>query len=213
MGDSLLFQWVGIRFLLQGMGTTVGITLTVLLVSLTVGFIMALLYLYGPGILRLSVKAYIEVFRNTPPLLWIMVLRFLVPLPLMASGILSMSLVTICGIEEDFRSGINMIPRGQWEAAASQGMGRFLTLRYVILPQVIKRLLPILLTEAVTVVKQSSFLWVIGIQELTGKGMILVGRMSETAEICLLYGMLALLYYVLNELILQIAGRLRQRQS
>lgn len=204
---------MNIGFLFQGLGTTVYVTLLVVLISLVVGFLFALAYLYGPKVLSNAIKVYIEIFRNTPMLLWIMVIRFLLPLPLMVSGVFSMSLVTISGIAEDFRSGINMIAKGQWEAAESQGLSKAQTLRFVILPQVIKKLLPILLTEVVTVLKQSSFLWAIGIQDLTGKGMILVGRMSDVTEICLTYGILALMYYVLNDSIIRIAGKLKKKQA
>ncbi len=204
---------MNIGFLFQGLGTTVYVTLLVVLISLVVGFLFALAYLYGPKVLSNAIKVYIEIFRNTPMLLWIMVIRFLLPLPLMVSGVFSMSLVTISGIAEDFRSGINMIAKGQWEAAESSGLSKAQTLRFVILPQVIKKLLPILLTEVVTVVKQSSFLWAIGIQDLTGKGMILVGRMSDVTEICLTYGILALMYYILNDFIIRIAGRLKKKQA
>lgn len=204
---------MNIGFLFQGLGTTVYVTLLVVLISLVVGFLFALAYLYGPKVLSNAIKVYIEIFRNTPMLLWIMVIRFLLPFPLVVSGVFSMSLVTISGIAEDFRSGINMIAKGQWEAAESQGLSKAQTLRFVILPQVIKKLLPILLTEVVTVLKQSSFLWAIGIQDLTGKGMILVGRMSDVTEICLTYGILALMYYVLNDSIIRIAGKLKKKQA
>lgn len=213
MSTGTLFKLSSIRFLLKGLGTTLYITLLVVLISLAVGFIFAMIYLYAPKAFKIIVKAYIELFRNTPMLLWIMVIRFLFPLPLLVSGILSMSLVTISGIEEDFRSGISMIPKGQWEAAQSQGLSRWQTLRLVILPQVIKKLLPILLTETVTVLKQSSFLWAIGIQDLTGQGMILVGRMSDMTQIILTYAVLAAIYYILNDTIIRIAGRLRKKQA
>lgn len=213
MSTGTLFKLSSIRFLFKGLCTTVYITLLVVLISLAVGFIFAMIYLYAPKVLKIIVKAYVELFRNTPMLLWIMVIRFMLPLPLFVSGILSMSLVTVSGIEEDFRSGISMIPKGQWEAAESQGLSRWQTLRLVILPQVIKKLLPILLTETVTVLKQSSFLWAIGIQDLTGQGMILVGRMSDITQIILTYAVLAVIYYILNDIIIRIAGKLRKKQA
>lgn len=211
MSKGSLFNLASIKFLIQGVGTTAYITLLVVMISLAVGFIFAMIYLYGPKILCNLIKLYIELFRNTPMLLWIMVIRFLLPFPLMISGILSMSLVTVSGIAEDFRSGINMIDKGQWEASESQGLSRMQTLRFVILPQVIKKLLPILVTEAAMVLKQSSLLWAIGIQDLTGKGMIMVGRMSDITEICLTYVILAFIYYVLNDFIIRVAGRLKKQ--
>lgn len=211
--SGTLYNLSSLRFLLQGLGMTIYVTILVVAISLVIGFLFALAYLYAPKVISRLIKIYIEVFRNTPMLLWIMIIRFLLPLPLMISGILSMSLVTISGIAEDFRSGINMIDNGQWEAATSQGLSRLQTLRYVILPQVIRKLMPILLTEAVTVLKQTSFLWAIGIQDLTGKGMILVGRMSNVKEICLTYGILALMYYVVNDIIICFAGVLRRKQA
>lgn len=213
MNANTVFRTTNIIFLVKGLGMTVYITAIVVIVSLVVGILFALVYLYGHKILRTVVKVYIELFRNTPILLWIMVVRFLIPLPLLVSGIFSMSLVTISGIAEDFRSGISMIPRGQWEAAESQGLSKPQILRLVILPQVMRKLLPILLTEIVTVLKQSSFLWVIGVEELTGRGMILIGRMSDIGQICITYALLAAFYYIINDCVIRLAGKLRQRQK
>lgn len=208
-----LFAWSSVRFLFNGLLTTVFLTLIIISISILAGLILSLLYSFGPKVIRGIVKVYIEIFRNTPILLWIMAIRFMLPLSLFASGILSMSLVTVSGITEDFRSGINMIPKGQWEAAESQGMSKFQILRLVVLPQVVKKVMPILVTEAVTVLKQTSFLWAIGIQDLTGKGMILVGRMPETNEVILTYLILGVVYYILCEAIIRLSGIKIHRNS
>ena len=195
---SQVFNQANMLFLLNGMKLTLIIALISIVLSIFFGTILAILRNFSNGILGRVATVYIEVFRNTPLLLWILSIRFLVPIPPMYSGILSFTLFTSAVMAEILRGGMNSISNGQYEAAYSQGFSKFQTLKYIILPQSFRSCIPTFLSQAVTVIKDTSFLWVVGIEEFTGKGMILMGSFASSYQVFLLFGTLAATYFIIN---------------
>ncbi|WP_207729634.1 amino acid ABC transporter permease [Clostridium cibarium] len=195
---SQVFNSTNALFLLEGIKLTLIIAFSTIVLSLIFGTILAILRNYSKGIIeRLSIL-YIEVFRNTPLLLWILSIRFLVPIKPVYSGILSFTLFTSAVMAEILRGGINSVNNGQYEAAYSQGFSKLQTLRYIVLPQSFRRCIPTLLSQVVTVIKDTSFLWAVGIEEFTGKGMILMGSFVSSTQVFLLFGALAGIYFMVN---------------
>ena len=164
-----------------------GLVCTVTLSALTVlfGFVLALLLAlmrmskFAP--LRFVATAYVEVFRATP----LMVQLFLVYYVLLAGvslpafklfgfirferlipGVIALSLNSGAYLSEIIRSGIQSIELGQTEAARSLGMTHWQTMQHIILPQAIKNILPAIANEFVTIIKESSICWTIGVQEI-----------------------------------------------
>lgn len=195
---STVFNQANLVFLLQGIKLTLTIALVSIILSMFFGTILAVSKNFSKGILGKIATIYIEIFRNTPLLLWILSIRFLVPIPPMYSGILSFTLFTSAIMAEIFRGGMNSISNGQYEAAYAQGFSKFQTLRYIILPQSFRRCIPTFLSQAVTVIKDTSFLWAVGIEEFTGKGMILMGSFVSSSQIFLLFGAIAGTYFIIN---------------
>lgn len=195
---STVFNQANMMFLLEGMKLTLTIALISIVLSMLFGTILAILRNFSKGIFARFATIYIEIFRNTPLLLWILSIRFLVPIRPMYSGILSFTLFTSAIMAEIFRGGMNSVSTGQYEAAYSQGFSKFQTLRYIILPQSFRRCIPTFLSQAVTVIKDTSFLWAVGIEEFTGKGMILMGSFATSFQIFLLFGALAGMYFIIN---------------
>ena len=195
---SNVFNQANLMFLLQGIKLTLTIALVSIILSMVFGTILAVLKNFSKGLLGKIATIYIEIFRNTPLLLWILSIRFLVPIPPMYSGILSFTLFTSAIMAEIFRGGMNSISNGQYEAAYAQGFSKFETLRYIILPQSFRRCIPTFLSQAVTVIKDTSFLWAVGIEEFTGKGMILMGSFVSSSQIFLLFGAIAGTYFIIN---------------
>jgi putative glutamine transport system permease protein len=185
-------------FLLNGMKLTLIIALISIALSMFFGTILAVLRNFSNGIWGKFATIYIEVFRNTPLLLWILAIRFLVPIPPMYSGILSFTLFTSAVMAEILRGGINSVDKGQYEAAYSQGFSRFQILEYIVLPQSFKSCIPTFLSQSVTVIKDTAFLWAVGIEEFTGKGMIIMGSFASSAQVFLLFGAMAATYFVIN---------------
>mgnify|MGYP001430083524 CR=1 FL=1 len=195
---SQVFNQTNMLFLLSGIKLTLIIALISIVLSMFFGTILAILRNFSNGIFGKIAAIYIEIFRNTPLLLWILTIRFLVPIPPMYSGILSFTLFTSAVMAEILRGGMNSVNNGQYEAAYSQGFSKFQTLKYIILPQSFRSCIPTFLSQAVTVIKDTSFLWVVGIEEFTGKGMILMGSFATSSQVFLLFGTLAATYFIIN---------------
>jgi len=195
---SQVFNQANLLFLLNGMKLTLIIALISIVLSIFFGTILAILRNFSNGILGKVSTVYIEVFRNTPLLLWILSIRFLVPIPPMYSGIVSFTLFTSAVMAEILRGGMNSVSDGQYEAAYSQGFSKLQTLKYIILPQSFRSCIPTFLSQSVTVIKDTSFLWVVGIEEFTGKGMIIMGSFKSSYQVFLLFGALAATYFIIN---------------
>lgn len=122
---SEVFTKTNMLFLLQGIKLTLIIAFVSIVLSFIFGTILAVLRNFSKGILGKVSGIYIETFRNTPSLLWILSIRFLIPIKPMYAGILSFTLFTTAAIAEIVRGGLNSISKGQFEAAYSQGFSKY----------------------------------------------------------------------------------------
>ena len=198
---SSVFTDVNMKFLIKGLGLTLYIAIITIALSIVFGIILAVLKRSDVKALRKLSTAYIELFRNIPLLLCILTMRFLVPLPALYTGILALTLFTSAIIAEIISGGLNSIKPGQYEAAYSQGFSKFQTLIYIVLPQAVTNMLPSLLSQFITVIKDTSFLWAVGIEELTGKGMILMGSFGTSTQVFILFAALMAMYFTINFLL------------
>ena len=193
-----IFTADNVRFLLSGLQTTLLIAVITVTLSLFFGTILGLVRNYNKGIAGRLAAVYIETFRNTPLILWILAIRFLVPIPAFYSGILSLTIFTSAIMAEIVRGGLNAVQKGQFEAAYSQGFGFFQTLTLIVIPQCFKNIVPSLLSQVITVVKDTSFLWAVAIEDFTGKGMILMGRFASSQQVFTLFACMAAVYFMIN---------------
>lgn len=188
-------------FLVGGLKYTILMSLTAIVISIAVGLLVALPGLSKSPSVRLINRVYVEIIRAVP----ILVLLFWVyyGLPILHdnlsinvfwAGVIALALSDSAFEAEIFRAGIQSIDRGQLEAADSIGLGYFGRLRYVILPQAIRRILPPLGNQLVYMLKMSSLVSVIGMEELTRKANELVVSTYRPLEI---YTVLVLEYLVL----------------
>lgn len=175
-----------------------GVLISGLFITLKIaGISMVLAFFFGLGtaFLRLSdsligtfiARLYLEIIRNTPLLIQIFFLYFVIS-PIIgigsfASAVIALSLFEGAYISEIFRAGIISIHFGQWEAASSLGMSRYETYRYVILPQAVKRVLPPLTGQAISLIKDSALVSTISIYDLTMRGQEIISETYLTFEI------------------------------
>ncbi len=190
---AALFTWVNMRFLLQGLGLTLFISALAIACSVVLGTVISVMRTSRLRVLSGIATAYIEVFKNTPLLLWIMFTFFVAQLlPPIGAAVLAFTLFTSASVAEIVRGGLASVPHGQYEAARSQGFSAVQTYMLVILPQALRNMVPALLSQFVTTIKDTSYLWgAMALQELMGRGMILMNSYNSTAQIFAIFGIMA----------------------
>ena len=189
-----------LRFLLSGLEYTVYLSAVAITISMSVGLLVALPGLSPFPWLRRVSRVYVELVRSVPLLVLILWVYYGLPqltglsLSVFWAGVIALALSDSAFQAEIFRGGIQSIARGQYEAAYSVSLGYRDTMRYVILPQALRRILPALGNQLIYMLKMSSLVSVIGMQELTRKANELVVVEYRPLEI---YTVLVLEYLVL----------------
>jgi putative glutamine transport system permease protein len=162
------------------------------------GTVLGLLRNYEKKVFGKLAGAYIELFRNTPLLLWMLSCSFLIPgSTITLKGSFALFLYTSAVVAEIVRGGLNSIPKGQFEAAHSQGFSFMQSLWYIVLPQAFKKIVPSLLSQVITTIKDTSFLAGLGIMEFTRSGQVILGKVTKTQEVFMIYAFLALVYFII----------------
>jgi len=197
--------WINIKFLAGGMGSTILISLIAAFLSIVVGLFVALPGLSSRWYIRMINRVYVEFIRAIPllPMLfWVfyglpIIFRSMglnIPIDPFWGAIITLAISDSAFTAEIYRAGIQSIAKGQTEAAQTVGLNYLQTMRYVILPQAIRRILPPLANQFIYIVKMSAFASVIGMQELTRRANELVVTEYRPLEI---YTLLILEYLVL----------------
>jgi len=187
------------------MGNTILISLIAAVISIALGLIVALPALAERRWLRILNRIYVELIRSIPllPMLfWVFYglpiifksMGLNIPIEPFWGAIITLAISDSAFTAEIFRGGIQSIARGQTEAAQTVGLNYVQTMRYVIMPQAIRRILPPLANQFIYIVKMSAFASVIGMQELTRRANELVVTEYRPLEI---YSLLILEYLVL----------------
>lgn len=192
--------WNNLKFMASGAYYTIGMSVTAILISVVVGLLVAMPGLSEKRGWRMFNRTYVEIVRSVPVLVLTLWVYYGLPalsgitLSVFWAGVLALALSDSAFQAEIFRAGIQSISKGQYEAAQSISLNYRDTMRYVILPQAIRRILPALGNQLVYMLKMSSLVSVIGMQELTRKANELVVSEYRPLEI---YTILVLEYLVL----------------
>lgn len=199
---------------LSGLRVTLLLSLFSIVASTIFGSIICLISMSKVPPLKWMCTAYIEIIRGTPILLQLYFFVFLLPriLPVNLSNLqavmLSMSLCAAAYVSELMRAGIQAVDKGQSEAARSLGLTGRQTMRYIVLPQAFKRIIPPLGNEFIAMLKDSSLVSVIGFEELTRSGQLIIAETYGTLEI---WTCVAIIYLTLTLTISRFVAALEKR--
>lgn len=193
--------------------TTVQLTVISVCVGTLLGLSISLLRLSSSRLLSFLSAAYIDFFRGTPLLVQIMIIHFAVlpsigRFPNIVSGYVALSLNSAAYVAEIFRAGIQSIDRGQMEAARSLGMSYGQAMRHIIIPQAFKRVIPALGNEFIAMLKDSSLVSFIAVQELAMTGALINGRTTRAYEA---YIPVAIIYLMMTMILSRFVAYLERR--
>ena len=211
---EVLLEWEVIRFLLGGLGNTVKAAVLGMVGAAVLGAALALARLARSPFLRWPARFYTEFFRGFPLLLLILFAFFGLPklgVDLPKIWYLVLALVAYNGavLGEIFRAGVLSLDSGQGEAASALGLGYWQSMRLVILPQALRRMIPAIVSQLVTLLKDTSLGFVVGYEELLRRA-----RFSGEFDDNLLQALAAatFVYFLVNFALSQAARRLEVRQ-
>lgn len=219
-------QWVP-NLLLQGLITTIRISLYASILALILGVVLGVARCSKNLAIRMLARTYLEVLRNIPPVVVVFIFFFFLSeqlvaafnieswarniarqenkdtwefffgdmrrFPSLVSGVVVLALFESAFVGEIVRAGIQSVGKGQHEAAQSIGMGKFDQLRFIVLPQALKKVVPPMANQFISLIKDSSIISLISVQELTFKTVELV---ASTRAIFEAWITTALLYFI-----------------
>ena len=214
------------QYFIKGLGTTLTVTIFALVLGVILGVIVAVIrsaYDQQPEkkkglplkILNGICKVYLTVIRGTPMMVQLLIMWFIVwasarstDSNMLRCAILAFGINSGAYVAEIFRSGIMSIDKGQMEAGRSVGLTYAATMRYIIIPQAFKNVLPALGNELITLVKETSVVTVIGLRDLTKGAMII---QSKTYQAMVPYLAIAAIYLVIVMFLTWVMGKLERR--
>jgi polar amino acid transport system permease protein len=173
--------------LLTGLMVTFHITAWAMVFTMILGLVTALLRLSDTFVSRSIARGYLETVRNTPLLVQIFFIYFVLApvldLDRFYAAVIALSLFEGAYASEIFRAGIVSIHRGQWEASYSLGLNTLESYRHIILPQAIRRIIPPLTNQAISLIKDSALVSTIAVYDLTMQGRTIIAETFLTFEI------------------------------
>jgi His/Glu/Gln/Arg/opine family amino acid ABC transporter permease subunit len=178
------------------------------------GLIAGQLLMSRHRVVRMLARAYVDFFRLTPILFQIVAIFFLLPLlfnlsvPAFTSGVIALSLNYGAFFAEIFRAGVQSLDKGQWEAADAMGIPRMRTLRRIIYPQAIRRMLPPIGSMLISLTKDTSLVSVIGVAELFNTAQNVGSATFRQIEVLLV---ISVVYLLINMPLAAYAERLNRR--
>lgn len=233
-------------YLMKGIAFTLIVSIIAVIVGILLGSILALVrnYCYVPkahfikrmiaAIFRWLATAYIELFRNTPLLLWIFICLVFCPYPsflehkmfglssaevkLLFKGTVALVLFTSSVIAEIIRGGLNSVDEGQIEAGKSQGFHMVQIMIYIVLPQAFRNIVPTLLSQVITTIKDSSYLANVAVIEFMARVKKLLSSAYNyngtgtinVSDVFVLFGFAALVYFIINFSLSCVVRRMRK---
>src|SRR5699024_932751 len=190
----------GLPTLLRGMGMTLEITVISLILAMFIGLVFGIFSITKSKALRAISTVFVDIIRGTPLLVQILFIYFGLPsvidinLTAFAAGVIAITVNAAAYLVEIFRAGINSIDKGQMEAGRTIGFSYGQTMRLIVLPQAIRRMIPAFVNQFIVSIKDTSLLSTIGLAELTLSGQSIYATNFRAFEILFAVGVL---YFVI----------------
>lgn len=193
------YSWINIRFLLEGLWITIEVSVISIIISFILGTFLGIIRYANIKYLSAIVGFIIDIIRNLPLLLIIFFTYFGLPNigikpEIIPAAIMALSIFESAMVAEIVRSGINSIDYGQTEGALANGLTKWQALRIIVLPQAIKNMMPALVSQFISLVKDTSLATIIVLPELMYQAQIIYGQ--NTNYIIPMFVALAVLYFI-----------------
>jgi len=211
------FSWLNIRFLLMGLKVTVEVSLLSIFFSFLVGSLLGVLKFWKIPVLHKILGVTVDIIRNLPLLLIIFFTYFALPqiigirLNIFFSAVLALTIFESAMLSEIVRSGINAVPKGQMEAGISTGLSKIQTMLLIIIPQAYKMMIPTLVSQFISLIKDTSLAVIIALPEFTHQAQIIYGENSS--YVMPMFAALAVGYFLICYVLSLIASWLEKKTS
>lgn len=212
MGDILAMT----KYILTGVGVTISISLVTLVASIPLGMICAILKISAPWPVKSVLNFYTWIFRGTPLVLQLLFFYYGLPTVIPALRLTDFQAVSITFIlnyaaylTEVFRAGIESIDWGQYEAAKALGFNYRSTMRHIIIPQTVRRIIPSTCNEGVNLIKDTALVSVIGMSDLTRTA----NEISSRQIIISPFVIAGVIYLIMTSLLMYAFKKLEKKYS
>lgn len=201
-------------FFINGAKFTIILAIFTVLFGVVLGTLLALMRISKNKALNAIAAVYVEFIRGTPLMVQLFIIYYALPtiiglnIPEMQSAIMALAINSGAYVAEIIRAGIQAVDKGQMEAARSLGMPYGMAMRYIIIPQAIKNILPALGNEFIVVIKESSVVSVIGIKELMYNADTVRGNTFRAFEPLIVA---AIMYFIMTFTLSKLMGRFERR--
>lgn len=205
-------SWVNIRFLLDGLLVTVEVAVLSIIFSFIIGSLLGLVRYLKITVVSKVVGLLIDLIRNLPLLLIIFFTYFALPqigirLDIFWSAIAAMTIFESAMLSEIIRAGLNSVPKGQTEAGLSTGLTYAQTLLFIIIPQAFKAMIPPILSQFISLIKDTSLAIIISLPEITHNAKIIYGQ--NTDYVIPMFVAMAFMYFSICFALSRVVKRLK----
>jgi len=204
-----------VRFLLEGFWVTLKVAAISIVLSFIIGGIVGTLRYAKIPVVSHLLAVIVETIRNLPLLLLIFFTYFALPeigieMEITAAAIAALTVFESAMISEIIRSGLNSIEKGQIEAGRASGLNYFQTLRYIIMPQALRRMVPPIVSQFISLLKDTSLAVVIALPDVLHNGQIIYAQKGSYVVPVLV--IVSFMYFIVNYALSMIARRLELKQ-
>jgi len=202
-------------FFLKGLWMTAAVSGLSLIAGTIIGFLWGIMRASRNKILRSIIGAWVDLIRGTPFLVQVFIIFFILPsagieLEAFPAAVIALANLAACFICEIVAGGILAVPSGQREAATASGLSAYQQLRYIVLPQAMRTIMPPLVGQYVLLIKDSSVVSAIGVVDITRVGWLTVQRIPEGLMV---FGLVGILYFVICYPLINLSNFLERRMT